>query len=119
MSKTEPKANKKSNRIYYLFAFLCVIIIVCIFNQASSTDVSNAKCAKAIVIDDFYGVRYTDYFSYVFIANDTVYKGSGHYYKDSDAFSVGDTVTIVYDSNNPDNNIPLRSYNKAIDCSMH
>ncbi len=115
MNKTE-KNNAKNNNFYYVFVFLCIIIIISIVNRDNTSLENNAKCVKAIVIDDFYGIRYTDYFRYVFIANDTVYKGDSRYYKDIETISVGDTIMIVYESTDPHNNIPLREYNKAIDC---
>ncbi len=70
----------------------------------------NLECSKAIVIDHFYSIRYNDFFSYEFFVGDNKYQGRGKYYPKSDALSVGDTIIVVYDKTNPDNNIPERDY---------
>lgn len=70
----------------------------------------NLEYSKAIVIDHFYTIRYTDYFSYKFSVGDNEYQGSGEHYPASDTFSVGDTIIVVYDRTNPDNNMPERDY---------
>ncbi|RGN32271.1 DUF3592 domain-containing protein [Bacteroides oleiciplenus] len=70
----------------------------------------NIEYAKAIIIDHFYTIRYTDFFSYKFSVNGQEYHGSGWHYPDSDTFSVGDTIRVVYDKVNPDNNKTYRDY---------
>lgn len=73
--------------------------------------VKNAECTKAIVIDHFYTIRYTDYFSYVFYDdNNKEYQGSGHYYPQIDKFTVGDTIVVIYNKKNPKNNMPKREF---------
>lgn len=70
----------------------------------------NWEYAQAIVIDDFSSSKYTDYFRYTFSIGENVYKGSGTYDRDSEIVLVGDTVTVIYDKTDPENNMALRDY---------
>ena len=54
----------------------------------------NRVRSKAIV-DDFFSIRYTDFFGYHFWVDGKEYQGSGWYYPESDTLSVGDTVIMI------------------------
>jgi hypothetical protein len=69
---------------------------------------NNLMISKAVIIDRFYTIRYTDYFSYKFIVDEKEYHGSGKHYPATDTFLIGDTILVVYDGTNPDNNKPGR-----------
>jgi hypothetical protein len=86
--------------------FLAYLVIGGIIKKQSLDE--NLEYSKAVVVDHFYTVRYTDYFSYEFFVEEKKYQGRGKYYPASDTLSVGDTITVVYDKTNPDNNRPER-----------
>lgn len=97
--------------VLWLFSIICGIFLAYLLIggiiKQRSLD-KNLEYSKAIVIDHFYTVRYTDYFSYEFFVEEKKYQGSGKHYPASDTLSVGDTITVVYDKTNPDNNRPER-----------
>ena len=99
--------------ILWLFSIICGIFLAYLLIggiiKKRSLD-ENLGYSKAIVIDHFYTIRYTDYFSYEFFVEKKKYQGSGKHYPKSDALSVGDTTTVVYDKTNPDNNRPEIDY---------
>ncbi|MDD3404758.1 MAG: hypothetical protein PHH23_00595 [Paludibacteraceae bacterium] len=99
--------------IYWLFSIMCGVFIAYLLIggiiKKRSLD-KNLEYSKAMVIDHFYTIRYTDYFSYEFFVEEKKYQGSGKHYPTSDALSVGDTITVVYDKTNPDNNRSARDY---------
>jgi len=103
--------------ILWLFSIICVIFLAYLLIggiiKKQSLD-KNLEYSKAIVIDHFFTIRYTDYFSYEFFVEDKKYQGSGEYYPKSDTLSVGDTITVVYDKTNPDNNRPEREYSSFL-----
>jgi hypothetical protein len=70
----------------------------------------NIEFTKAVIIDFTSGPRLRYYIDYKFYVNGEEYYGSGKHYTESDTFSVGDTITIVYDRSNPDNNRTYRDY---------
>lgn len=99
--------------VLWLFSIICGIFLTYLLIggiiKKRSLD-KNLEYSKAIVTDHFYTIRYTDYFSYKFSVGENEYQGSGKHYPASDTFSVGDTITVVYDRTNPDNNKPKRDY---------
>lgn len=99
--------------ILWLLSILCGIFLAYLLIggiiKKQSLD-KNLEYSKAIVIDHFFTIRYTDYFSYEFFVEEKKYQGSGEHYPKSDALSVGDTITVVYDKTNPDNNRPEIEY---------
>lgn len=54
------------------------------------------------------------YVDYKFFINGREYYGNGKHYSKSDTFLVGDTITVVYDRTNPDNNEPYKDYKKSL-----
>ena len=86
--------------------FLAYLVIGGIIKKQSLDE--NLEYSKAVVVDHFYTVRYTNYFSYEFFVEEKKYQGSGKHYPASDTLSVGDTITVVYDKTNPYNNRPER-----------
>ena len=68
----------------------------------------NAEITNAVVIDHFYTIRYTDYYSYEFVVDNEEYQGSGHYDKDYPTVSVGDMIAVVYNRKKPKHNQPKR-----------
>lgn len=105
--------KKLKDSILWLICIICGIFLTYLLIggiiKKQSLD-KNFEYSKAIVIDHFYTIRYTDYFSYEFFVEDKKYQGSGNYYPKRDTLSVGDTITVVYDKTNPDNNRPAIYY---------
>ncbi len=105
--------GKKHKTIFWIFfdivggVFILYLIIGTIHKKHSLD--KNRVRSKAIV-DDFFSIRYTDFFGYHFWVDGKEYQGSGWYYPESDTLSMGDTVIIYYDSTNPDNNKLEREY---------
>lgn len=99
--------------ILWLFNIICGIFLAYLliggYIKKQSLD-KNLGYSKAIVIEHFYTIRYTDYFSYEFFVEEKKYHGSGKYDPKSDALSVGDTIIVVYKKTNPDNNRPEKDY---------
>ena len=71
---------------------------------------NNLESTNAVVIDHFYSIRQTNYFSYNFYVDTVLYEGRGWYYPESDSFGVGDNIEVVYCSIDPSNNEPQREY---------
>ena len=117
-TKKYRKAQKKQSRkkyetIFWIFfdivgGIFILYLIIGAAHKKHSLDKNRVR-SKAIV-DDFFSIRYTDFFGYHFLVGDKEYQGSGWYYPESDTLSVGDTVIIYYDSTNPDNNKLEREY---------
>lgn len=99
--------------VLWLFSIICGIFLAYLLIggiiKKRSLD-KNLEYSKAIVIDHFYTIRYTDYFSYKFSVGEKEYQGSGRHYPASDTLVVGDTILVVYDRANPNNNKPWRDY---------
>lgn len=74
---------------------------------------NNIEYTQAVIIDDFTHIRRTYHFGYEFFVKGVRYKGSGQYDPKTDKVIVGDSVTIVYDRTDPDNNQTLRMYKKG------
>ncbi len=103
--------KKLKDTILWIFSIICGIFLAYLviggIIKKQSLD-ENLEYSKAVVVDHFYTVRYTNYFSYEFFVEEKKYQGSGKHYPASDTLSVGDTITVVYDKTNPDNNRPER-----------
>ena len=74
---------------------------------------NNIEYTKAVIIDDFSTVKATDYFGYEFYVKGVKYKGSGTYKPKKNKIRVGDSIKIVYDKTDPDNNRTLKYYKKS------
>jgi hypothetical protein len=99
--------------IYWIGTISCGIFLAYLLIGGAIKNRSlnnNLEYSKAIIIDHFFAIRYTDYFSYKFYVGESEYQGRGLYYPKSDTFSVGDTILIVYDRSNPENNRAYRDY---------
>ena len=86
-----------------LSCFLAYLYIGAFFKKKSLHD--NAENAIAVVIDSSQTVGTVNYFWYKFEVNNIEYLGS---WKNSikNPFLAGDTILIVYDTTNPENNTP-------------
>ena len=71
---------------------------------------SNIEYTNAVILDFSSGPRGRHYLDYVFLVNGTNYHGSGKHYPNSDTLSKGNSIVIVYDKTNPDNNKPERDF---------
>lgn len=105
--------NKKETIIMYVigivcFAFLAFIVIYPIVLQRSLDN--NLEYTNAIVTGDTFVKRTDHYFGYRFNVGNNEYKGWGFNYVRTEVFSEGDTVLVVYDRTNPNNNSLYRSY---------
>ena len=107
--------HKKSDIFLGVFNVICILFLLGLliggFVKKWQLD-KNAKYTNAIVIDHFYSIRQSDFFSYTFLVDTIHYNGSGRYYPKVDRFGVGDTIPIIYCSVNPRFNEPLREYKK-------
>lgn len=70
----------------------------------------NLEYSNAVIVKFYLGMRARHRLDYKFFVEKKEYTGSGTYYPTSDTFSVGDTIVIVYDKTNPDNNMSERDY---------
>lgn len=107
------KKTFKKDILLYLFSLIIVICIgYLIFGgvvKRNSLD-KNAEYTDAVIVDFSSGPRMRCYLDYKFYVNGKVYHGSGKHYPKSDTLSIGDTVVVVYDRMNPDNNKAFRDY---------
>ena len=105
--------KKLKDSILWLFSIICGVFLAYLLIggiiKKQSLD-KNLEYSKAIVIDYFYTIRYTHFFSYEFFVGDNKYQGRGKYHPKSDTLSVGDTIIVVYDKTNPSNNRPKIEY---------
>lgn len=83
--------------------FLAYLLIGAFIKEKSLHD--NAENALAVVIDSSQTIGTVNYFFYKFEVEDSEYIGSGQNYIDK-PFLAGDTILIVYDTTNPENNTP-------------
>ena len=86
-----------------LSCFLAYLLIGAFFKKKSLHD--NAENAIAVVMDSSKTTRNGDRFYYKFEVDNTEYIGSWINNRDN-PFLVGDTILIVYDTTNPENNTP-------------
>ena len=105
--------NKTKNIIAWIiavigFGFLAYLLVGGILLKRQLDN--NLESARAVVIDRFYSIRQTNYFSYTFYVDTVMYEGRGWFYPESDSFSVGDSIEIVYCRLDPINNEPKREY---------
>lgn len=87
---------------YVVIAGMALFIIIALVVQEnkSKTLHSNGKYTKAVVTE-FYTIRFTDHFRYKFTINGKDFSGSDLSGKNTDSLSIGDTITIIYNSQNP------------------
>ena len=57
------------------------------------------------------GTKSKSYIDYQFCVEERVYKSHGRPRK-GDTFRIGDSLLVVYDSTNPENNMPKRQYDR-------
>ncbi len=93
--------------IIILWFFIAYLLIGGSLKQRS---LKMHKKETIAVIYEFISIRYTDYFRYEFVIDSKLYKGSGYHYKNIDKVSVGDSICIVYDKTNPNNNKSCRDF---------
>lgn len=106
---------KKYSILYYsiiLIACIAFLGIIKTINIMITNEEKNTGYTIAIVLDDFYTIKGSNYFMYEFKANSGIYNGCGLYYPKSDKFTVGDTIIIAYEELNPKHNKPIREYSK-------
>lgn len=106
------KASRK-NILLYLFSFILIIYMgYLIFGEVIKRNSlnKNVEYTDAVIVDFSSGPRMRCYLDCNFFVNGKEYHGGGWHYPDSDTFSVGDTIRVVYDKVNPDNNKTYRDY---------
>ena len=91
-----------------LWAILAYLIIGGLMKRQSLN--KNWEYAEAVVMDHFFRIRYTHYFSYKFSVGENEYQGEGRYFSENDTISAGDTITVIYDRTDPNNSATLRDY---------
>lgn len=113
---TPNEMNKKETIFMYVigivcFAFLAFIVIYPLVLRRSLDN--NLEYTNAIVTGDTFVKRADHYFGYRFTVGKDEYKGWGFNYIRTEVFSEGDTVLVVYDRTNPNNNSLYRSYSNT------
>lgn len=103
----------KKDTVYWglnaiIFAFLLFIIIGGVVKNNSLS--VNLNYTNAVITDFRSGPRLSNYFDYDFTIDGKRYQGSGEYYPKKESLSIGDSILIVYDGTNPDNNKPYRDF---------
>lgn len=96
-----------------LFGFVVIICVGYLIYKGiekKNSLYNNIEYAAAVIVDITSGPRMRHYFDYKFSVNKKEYHGSGSYYPKSDTLFIGDAVTVVYDSVDPDNNKTYRDY---------
>lgn len=99
----------------YLIILVCVCSVLLVYSKANRKNYSlkvNITFSKAVIIKFSTGPRMRNYIDYKFIVNEKLYEGTGRYYPKDDVLSVGDSIMIVYDKTNPNNNKAMRDYYK-------
>ncbi|WP_291586313.1 DUF3592 domain-containing protein [Bacteroides sp.] len=103
----------KKDILLYSFSFILVIyfgyLIFVKVVERNSLD-KNVEYVDAVIVDFSSGPRMRSYLDYKFFVKEKVYYGSGKHYSISDTLSIGDTVVVVYDRMNPNNNKTYRDY---------
>ena len=103
----------KKDILLYSFSFILVIyfgyLIFVKVVERNSLD-KNVEYVDAVIVDFSSGPRMRSYLDYKFFVKEKVYYGSGKHYHISDTLSIGDTVVVVYDRMNPNNNKTYRDY---------
>lgn len=105
--------KKSENIVVYLLTIIGIIFVFYLQIEAVIKKRSldrNLEYSRAVIVDFSSGPRMRYYLDYNFFIEEKEYQGSGKYYPASDTLSVGDTITVVYDRTNPDNNRPERDY---------
>lgn len=105
------KISRKN--IPWLFSLILFIFFINSFNKNSSLK-RNLEFSNAVILEFQSGTRQRNYLNYRFISNGEKYIGTGRYYPNSDIFAVGDSILIVYDRANPENNKTRRDYDDLI-----
>ena len=103
------------DRIFYLFGIIGIVFVSYLIIGGMIKQWSldrNLEFSTAIATGRFSSMRTSHSFYYNFIVNKKEYQGSGRYYPKSEIISAGDTVDVVYDRTNPDNNETYRDYKK-------
>jgi hypothetical protein len=73
----------------------------------------NGMETSAMITDSFYMGKYSHYFQYVFNYNNSTFYGRGKYYPKSEQIESGDSIKIIFDSNNPKHNDTVRDFIKS------
>jgi hypothetical protein len=103
----------KKDIVGYLFSAILVLlmILLSVYGWGKRTSLKENLEFTETVISSFSsgpGGRY--YLDYKFYVDEKLFQGSGKHYRRSDTLSIGDTILIVYDKTNPNNNKPYRDY---------
>ena len=93
--------------IYFIaIAYLSVIDV-----KGNKSLTKHKKSCHATITGFSIGTKMKSYIDYQFLVGQRVYKGHGRPFK-GDTFVVGDSILIVYDSTNLENNMPKRQYDR-------
>lgn len=108
----------KISKEYILIYFIAFIMAICIgylvfeeLEKISSLS-KNKEHTNAIIVDFSIGVKLRRYIDYKFIINGKSYYGSGRHYPKNDIYSIGDSIIVIYDKTDPDNNKIWRDYKR-------
>ena len=103
-----------TKRFIYVIALIYIIIaiyigiIIPLKNNKSLKN--NLQYEKAIIFSFDTGARASRYINYEFFVDGERYQGDSRYYPQSNILSLGDTIIVVYDKTNPNNNRAYRDY---------
>lgn len=97
----------KKMSVYILIGTIICIIIAFIASEYRTEELRNHGKYVTAIITDFYTIRYTHHFRYVFFIGNKEFCGSDLYYPKTDNISVGDSIVVLYNVENPSMNKPV------------
>ncbi len=89
------------------WTFVAYVLTKAIINKISLN--KNFEYANAVV-NGFGYVKNADYVNYIFFVDSSKCQGSWRYYPASEKISIGNTIMIVFDKTNPENNRLARDF---------
>ena len=98
------KIKKNIDAVIVIAILSIAITITASINQCKQRDLHKDSQSTKGVIVDLYSVGNIYYFDYQFQVDTITYESSAHYSPRKNKFCVGDTVYIMYQKTNPNNN---------------
>jgi len=111
------KKISTQDKVYIALAVLIVLFTFFVLRNSYIERQSlrnNKEYAYAVITDFRRGTRGSHRLEYKFFVGERRYNGSGVHHPEIDMVSVGDTIVIVFDRKNPENNATLRDLENSI-----
>ena len=107
---TKAKRNIIKIKPHYLWLLLFVVgyvIIGLILKDERRKSLYENRNETTAVVSDFYSINFVYYYKYTFSVDGKEYTGSAKRNPKIDDVQIGDTLFVVYDRENPNNNEPI------------